>query len=196
MLWFSKRACKSFKITLWSDFISRTEEKYRWLAANPAYTSWKHEEDKVIVFERADCLFIFNFHCQKSFTDYKVGVHFPGTYKIILDTDASDFGGFNRLDHSTEFKTLGDGYAGRENALMVYVPARSAFVLARNWRGVCTVWPVYTILILCLEMVYDLREMYLIMFNFRFIDFIYSIVKRVSLVKRLEFTFPALRKSF
>ena len=42
------------------------------------------------------------------------------------------FGEFNRLDHSTEFKTLGDGFAGRENALMLYVPARSAFVLARN----------------------------------------------------------------
>ena len=53
--------------------IFRTEEKYGWLAADPAYTSWKHESDKVIVFERADCVFVFNFHYNKSFPDYKIG---------------------------------------------------------------------------------------------------------------------------
>ena len=110
----------------------RTEEKYGWLAANPAYTSWKHQSDKVIVFERADCLFIFNFHCDKSFPDYKVGVHNPGMYKIVLDTDSKEFGGFGRLDDSTKFQTLGDGYAGRENSLMVYIPTRAASILARN----------------------------------------------------------------
>ena len=62
----------------------------------------------------------------------QIGVHHPGTYKIVLDTDAATFGGFGRLDHDTEFHTLGEGYAGRENCLMVYVPARSAFILARK----------------------------------------------------------------
>ena len=61
-----------------------------------------------------------------------MGVHNPGTYKIVLDTDSKEFGGFGRLDESTKFKTLGDGYAGRENSLMVYIPARAAFILARN----------------------------------------------------------------
>ena len=116
-------------------FRSRTEEKYGWLAADPAYTSWKHEDDKIIVFERADVIFVFNFHHTQSFPDYKIGVHYPGTYKIVLDTDAPEFGGFNRLNHTTEFKTLGDGYAGRENSLMVYIPSRTAFILARNCRN-------------------------------------------------------------
>ena len=110
----------------------RTEEKHGWLAGDPAYTSWKHQSDKVIVFERADCLFVFNFHHDKSFPDYKVGVHHPGAYKIILDSDSQEFGGFGRLNSSTEFHTLGDGHAGRENSLMVYIPARAAFILARK----------------------------------------------------------------
>jgi len=112
--------------------MNRTEEKYNWLSANPAYVSWKHQSDKVIVFERADCVFVFNFHHDKSFPDYKIGVHHPGSYRIVLDTDDKKFGGFGRLNHSTEFRTLGHGYAGRENSLMVYIPARSAFILARK----------------------------------------------------------------
>ena len=36
------------------------------------FVSWKHEDDKVIVFERAGLVFVFNFHTHKSFSDYKV----------------------------------------------------------------------------------------------------------------------------
>ncbi len=50
------------------------EAKYGWLAADPAYVSCKHEDDKVIVFERAGLVFAFNFHTSKSFTDYRVGL--------------------------------------------------------------------------------------------------------------------------
>ncbi len=53
-------------------YLHRTEEKQGWLSANPGYVSWKHQDDKVIVFERADTVFVFNFHPNKSFPDYKV----------------------------------------------------------------------------------------------------------------------------
>ncbi len=53
--------------------MNSTEEKYGWLSADPAYVSWKHEDDKVIAFERgAGVLFVFNFNTSKSFTNYKV----------------------------------------------------------------------------------------------------------------------------
>lgn len=45
-----------------------------------AFVSAKHEEDKVIVFERANVLFIFNFHPSQSFQDYRVAVEAPGRY--------------------------------------------------------------------------------------------------------------------
>jgi 1,4-alpha-glucan branching enzyme len=48
------------------------EEKYGWLASDPAYVSCKHEDDKTIIFERAGLIFAFNFHTSKSYTDYKV----------------------------------------------------------------------------------------------------------------------------
>lgn len=106
------------------------EERHRWLSAHPAWVSWKHEDDKLIVFERANLLFVFNFHPNKSFVDYKVGVDTPGKYKIVLDSDSAEFGGHSRLDHSTEFCTFNEGYAGRRYSTNVYAPARVAFVLA------------------------------------------------------------------
>jgi hypothetical protein len=49
-----------------------------------------------------------------------------------LDSDSQEFDGFGRLNPSTEFHTLGDGYAGRENSLMSYVPARAAFIFSKK----------------------------------------------------------------
>ena len=40
--------------------------------------SRKSEADKVIVFERGNCLFAFNFHPSASYPDYKVGTQFCG----------------------------------------------------------------------------------------------------------------------
>ncbi|KAF1833141.1 alpha-glucan branching enzyme [Decorospora gaudefroyi] len=82
-----------------------TEEKYGWLHSPQAYVSLKHEGDKVIVFERAGLLWIFNFHPQESFTDYRVGVEQEGTYRIVLNSDSKAFGGHGNVDESTRFFT-------------------------------------------------------------------------------------------
>ena len=64
--------------------MNATEKKYGWLADPiPGFVSWKHESDKVIVFERARVLFVFNFHPSNSFTDYKV-FRIPNTSKNVL----------------------------------------------------------------------------------------------------------------
>ncbi|OCT93898.1 hypothetical protein XELAEV_18011569mg [Xenopus laevis] len=63
--------------------MNNLEEKFGWLAAPQAYISAKHEGDKIIVFERANLLFIFNFHPYKSFTGYRVAVNTPGKYPFI-----------------------------------------------------------------------------------------------------------------
>lgn len=107
-----------------------TEEKYHWLDCLPAYVSWKHEDDKVIAFERNNLLFIFNFHNSKSFTDYRIGVELAGKYKVILSTDDKEFGGFDRIDKNVEHHTFPEGWAGRRNYMQLYIPCRVAIVLA------------------------------------------------------------------
>ncbi|KAF7595665.1 alpha-1,4-glucan branching enzyme [Aspergillus hancockii] len=107
-----------------------TEEKYGWLHSPQAYISLKHEVDKVLAFERAGLLWIFNFHPTESFTDYRVGVEQAGTYRIVLDTDDTKFGGFNRNQKETRFFTTDFAWNGRSNYLQVYIPTRTAIVLA------------------------------------------------------------------
>ena len=42
------------------------------------------EGDKVIICERGDLVFVFNFHPSQSFSDYKVGCKNAGSYKVLL----------------------------------------------------------------------------------------------------------------
>ncbi|KAL4991230.1 1,4-alpha-glucan-branching enzyme [Aspergillus falconensis] len=107
-----------------------TESKYGWLHAPQAYISLKHEGDKVLVFERAGLLWIFNFHPTESFTDYRVGVERAGTYRVVLDTDDQAFGGLGRINKETRFFTTDMEWNGRRNYLQVYIPTRTALALA------------------------------------------------------------------
>ena len=72
--------------------LQRLEQQYGWLAAQQGYVFTKHEMDKVIVFERAELLFCFNFHPNQSLPDYPVPVSRPGEYTILLDTDWGEVG--------------------------------------------------------------------------------------------------------
>jgi 1,4-alpha-glucan branching enzyme len=93
---------------------------------------WDSEGDQTLAFMREDLLFIFNFHPQKSFTDY--GFLVPeGKYRVILNTDAVEFGGkgFNddAVVHFTNYDPLhqkdGKGW------LKLYLPARSAVIIRK-----------------------------------------------------------------
>lgn len=105
------------------------EEKYGWLRSPQAYVSLKNETDKVIVFERAGLLFIFNckfkqdladvVHPTQSFTDYRVGVDKPGKYKVVLSSDEKRFGGHDRIALDGEYFTTPMDWNGRSNWLQV-----------------------------------------------------------------------------
>ncbi|KAH7160592.1 glycoside hydrolase superfamily [Dactylonectria macrodidyma] len=110
--------------------MNQTEAKYGWLAAPQAYISLKHEGDKVVVFERAGLVFVFNFNPTESFSDYRIGIDTAGTYRVVLNTDSKDVGGFNRVDESTRFFTTPMEWNGRKNWTHIYVPSRTAIVLA------------------------------------------------------------------
>lgn len=106
------------------------EAKYGWLHAPQAYISLKHEGDKVVVFERAGLVFVFNFNTHRSFSDYRIGIEVPGTYKIVLNSDSDKVGGHNRVDEETRFFTTPMEWNGRKNWTHIYIPCRTALVLA------------------------------------------------------------------
>ncbi|SRR6266851_2404327 len=95
------------------------EMEHSWLDSPQAWVSLKHEGDKVIVFERAGLLFIFNFHPTESFTDYRVGIDVAGEYKIVLSSDNKQYGGFENVDLNAKFVTTPLEWNGRKNWLQV-----------------------------------------------------------------------------
>jgi 1,4-alpha-glucan branching enzyme len=89
----------------------------------------ENTENKIIIFKRANLIFAFNFHPTQSFTDYRFDAP-PGKYRLLLDCDASKYGGYGRLQPSEEHFTI-MYHLGAQNryTLSLYLPARSAFVL-------------------------------------------------------------------
>lgn len=96
-----------------------------------AYVTWAHEGDKIISFERNGHVFVFNFHYERSFTDYRIGVEKPGSYKIVLSSDDELFGGFNRVNTSLTHVSVPEGHAGRNQFIHTYLPPRTGFVFVR-----------------------------------------------------------------
>ncbi|CAM0945712.1 unnamed protein product [Alopecurus aequalis] len=106
------------------------EEKYGFMTSDHQYVSRKHEEDKVIVFEKGDLVFVLNFHWSNSYFDYRVGCSKPAMYKVVLDSDAGLFGGFGRIYHTAEHFTSDYQHDNRPHSFSVYTPSRTCVVYA------------------------------------------------------------------
>ena len=102
------------------DFVKKTQL----LASNPAWLLEADEENKTIIFEKNNFIFVFNWG-QKSLPDYEVKVKQTGDYKIVLSTDSQCFGGFGNVDEKAVFPSekRGDGVF-----MKVYNVARTAVV--------------------------------------------------------------------
>ena len=99
----------------------------------PVVEIWHNDGDQVLAFMRGDLLFVFNFSPSRSFTDY--GFLVPtGSYDVLLNTDAKEFGGNGFADdsmpHITNYDQL---YAAQHKEwLKLYIPSRSAVVLRKS----------------------------------------------------------------
>lgn len=108
------------------------DKAFGFVAAPHQWVSRKDEGDKVLVVERGDLVFVFNFHPTQSYTNYKVGCYKPGTYKVVLSSDEAVFGGWSNVtkNSNVEFIAHEGDYDNRPNALMVYAPCRTVVVYA------------------------------------------------------------------
>ncbi len=95
------------------------------LASGPANQVYMDGGNKVIIFERNNLLFAFNFSTGNSIFGYRFRVPEKGVYRIILNSDRSEFGGFDRVDDTLEYDTDG------EQMLSIYLTNRSAFVMQK-----------------------------------------------------------------
>lgn len=98
----------------------------------PVTEIWHDDGDQVLAFQRGELLFVFNFSYNRSYTGYGFRVR-QGSYSVLLNTDDIAFGGHGLNDDSMRHFTNYDPILARENKgwLKLYLPARSAVVLAR-----------------------------------------------------------------
>ena len=111
------------------EMVKLIRKEYRF-SESPIEKVWDNEGDQLVAFRRRDLLFIFNFNGEKSFTDYGILVK-KGVYNVVLNTDATEFGGFGFADDSIEHHTTASHLKNKE-WLRLYIPARSAIVLRRK----------------------------------------------------------------
>ncbi|KAL1814970.1 hypothetical protein ACET3Z_017544 [Daucus carota] len=119
------------------------DEKFAFLASHKQIVSCANDEDKVIVFERGDLVFIFNFHPENTYDGYKVGCDMPGKYRVALDSDALEFGGHGRVGHDVDHFTSPEGIPGvpetnfnnRPNSFQILSPPRTCLVYYRVEEG-------------------------------------------------------------
>ncbi len=90
-----------------------------------------HEDAKQIVYARGGLVFAFNFHPTTSATDWRIPVPEKIDYRLILNTDDLEFGGYGAVEgvHYPWQDVATEGYT---QSIQLYVPARSALVLVSD----------------------------------------------------------------
>jgi 1,4-alpha-glucan branching enzyme len=89
-----------------------------------------HEDQKLLIYRRGPLVFVFNFHPTNSYSDFRIPVPDPRDYKPVLDTDEKRFGGPGRVDPNVVYLKQNVPYASRQQSVQIYIPTRSAQVLA------------------------------------------------------------------
>ncbi len=90
---------------------------------------WMHQDDKVLIYNKGDDVFVFNFHPTKSFDGYFVPVATEGKYQVVLSSDDGTFGGQSRVDKDYVYETMRTEHDWV--GFKCYLPNRSAFVLKK-----------------------------------------------------------------
>jgi 1,4-alpha-glucan branching enzyme len=65
-------------------------------------------DNKTLIFQKHELIFIVNIHPDRSIMDYKINVPNPGKYQLLFSTEPLSFGGSDRLDKELEYFTTED----------------------------------------------------------------------------------------
>lgn len=90
------------------------------------------EQNQILAFEREDYIFVFNFSPTLHFDEYRIPIN-PGKYELVLSTDNSNFGGFDRIEEKVYYSTAGQTYTSlKANYLQIVLPAQTGLVFQRR----------------------------------------------------------------
>ncbi len=101
-------------------------KKYNLLSAPPAQSLSIDNDQKIIVAERANLIFVFNFSVGNSLFGYPVHVPSLETREVVFNSDSPTTGGHGRVDPASDYPADGD------QVMKIYTPSRSGLVFARK----------------------------------------------------------------
>ncbi|MDP4847453.1 MAG: alpha-amylase family glycosyl hydrolase [Akkermansiaceae bacterium] len=122
----------------WS-LMDNQELKYKWLAewdrelvnlakerdllnSAPAQLLHVDHENKILIAERANLIFVINLSPDKSIPGYGIEPYLKKTHHLLLDSDEKKYGGHGRIDHSVDYPILED------KQIKFYTTSRTALV--------------------------------------------------------------------
>ena len=95
------------------------------LSAPPAQPLNMDEKNQVMAFERGGRVFVFNWSGERAIPDYLLPAPSAGEWRVALDSDDANFGGFGRQDHNVNH------FTDKHQRLSLYLLPRTVMVLER-----------------------------------------------------------------
>ena len=110
--------------------------KYDILGSGYAYNHLMDTANQTLAFSHGTTVFVFNWHPRNSIPDYAIPVPEPGRYRIVLTSDAPEFGGYGRIDPAVKAFSFSqtDSDGSTRPYIRIYNLCRSALVLTRMNR--------------------------------------------------------------
>jgi len=108
------------------------DKAFGFMSAAHTYISRKDDADKMIVVERGDLVFVFNFHPSNTYEGYRVGCLNEGPYKVVLSSDEKCFYGWENVTKYNDVTYLATGQAhdDRPASFQCSAPNRTVVVYA------------------------------------------------------------------
>ncbi|MDR3689112.1 MAG: alpha amylase C-terminal domain-containing protein [Fimbriimonas sp.] len=89
-----------------------------------------HEDSRQLIYRRGPLVFAVNLHPTESYFGLRMPVPDAEDYRYVLSTDEHRFGGFGRCDQNQVFPCQAVPMYGRDQTIEIYLPSRTALVLA------------------------------------------------------------------
>lgn len=88
-----------------------------------------HNDMKLLIYEKNNLYFIFNFHPVNSYEGLTVPILSEGEYKVVFNSDDNAFGGYDRISKEYVYSTKHIFGTDFSQELQIYVPCRTILVL-------------------------------------------------------------------
>lgn len=108
------------------------DDRFRLLGDPEVTTIAVDEELKTIQFQRANLVFLFNFHPWRSHSQLEIGVPCRSDYRVVLNSDDGCFGGQCRVEQDMVYQSMDLPTAHSANSIHVYLPSRTCQVLTER----------------------------------------------------------------